>query len=254
MRRSAGFSLIETNVGTFVFFLILVCCFSMFKAASDSWLLGMKRHTLQSTVRRVTTLIESDLLKSSFPSVSAQRSYDSSGGNLERDAVCLAGIDNWERTSFDQDFLTPGWNVYILYLATGETEFDEKLDSRGSSGSGRIMRLVIRPKGDAWGPYDFDGNGDRQPDQWADFGTICAQLRSNPDNYAEIARAYSAASFNPRATLLGSVRRFKVDLGSGTCTVRISYEGRQKVRTEDEKEGFESIGVDFNIMPRNSIR
>lgn len=125
--------------------LIVGALFGVFHLGSGAFRVSVLRQDLQSKARQVLSRLERELVQSSLGTLSVDdspaRLVPVDGGNVRRQALCLAALADWnDLTLYDPNTGAPEWNRYVLYHATREPQ-------------GRLIRTEIEPAAVVAGPW-----------------------------------------------------------------------------------------------------
>lgn len=248
-QKSHGTTLIEALITTVVFTFVSFAVFAVFNLGQTNWKLMTLRHGMQADGRKSFSMLEADLRRTHFSSVSVVDGTATSG-TYQRDAICMAGLDDWRaKANYNPASSRPIWNRYILYYASKE-ETRQGGTGEALGTSGRFFRIIITPPLAQIGQYPYAGlpvlvdNLDLQKistdlDLW---------LQNN-------AAAYSISSYQS----LADVNHFSINKDDTSKIVQVTFQTRKKATLSERGDrgsaiggAYETLQLNLNLAPQNS--
>jgi type II secretory pathway pseudopilin PulG len=135
-----GLTLIELVVAVGIFMALSVLIFGFFRYGTRTFMQVNARHGLQNAALRSLESIQYEMKRTNASSVTvindATRRATVEGANVQRDLVCLAGLQKWhDRTNsnnYDLETGAPKWNRYWIFYTNLEAQ-------------GKLFRLRVDP-------------------------------------------------------------------------------------------------------------
>lgn len=258
--KSQGTTLIEALVTTVVFTFVSFTVFAIFNMGQTNWRLMVLRHGMQADGRKAFSMLEADLRRTHFSSVSIDNRplltrFVTVGSNTyERSAICMAGLDDWRFSgNYYSDSSRPKWNRYILYYATKE------IARQGGTGeelgaSGRFLRIILNPCSPGTPPCAKIG-------QFA-YTDLTSVVLTGLDTGTDAWLVANSSGANPLVisyTSLADVNHFSLNQDNTNKVIQITFQTRKKATLSERGDrgsaiggAYETLQLNLNLAPQNS--
>ena len=222
--RNRGNSLVELMLALGLLAMLSAVLYLIADLGIRSFQRAIVRHNIQADTQRVAYRLTEDLRRSHFFTVSTIEAQ-SSLGNYERDAICMAGIKDWTNpAALDPANNRPRWDRYFLYYCARQAG-DEPVTS--------LYRCSVKPTN----PNDMG--------QFA-FPSLnpSVHCKPNPSTVAEF------ESFSKLSDLVESFSATSVENSQWRITVRLRQRGAIKRGGKSIDEVQETV---IQIKPENTF-
>lgn len=248
--KDSGTTLIEALITTIVFTVVSFAVFAVFNMGSNNWKLMVMRHGMQADGRKALSMLESDLRRTHYTSVSVdprpERLVTVGSITYERSAVCMAGLADWRAaSSYNSSSSRPIWDRYILYYATKET------NRQGTTGedlgsSGRFFRIILKPCSptpcSAIGQFPYSNLISTIGELDAAGPNIETYLRDNSSLYESW-------------SILADVNYFSANPNTALKVIGLTFQTRKRAALTEQGargQGYETLQLNLNLAPQNS--